>query len=253
SFIGAEVAASLCEMGLDVTMVFPESRLLEKIVPEELSTFLKAKYEKRGVRILTGTKPEQLEGDNRVQRANLSNHETLDVDLVVMGVGVRLNTELAKDAGLQLDGSDAVIVDETLRTSDPDIYAAGDIAAWPDPTFKTRLRVEHWDVARGQGLQAGRNMAGKQEAYTALPYFFSDLFDFSFEVWGNFNVWDRAVLQGSLEADSFMVFYFNQGSMVGVLAVNPSDASRDAIPQLIQQRPAYQDVTDQLSKGELAM
>ncbi len=177
----------------------------------------------------------------------------MDVDLVVMGVGVRLNTELAKDAGLLLDDTGAVVVDETLRTSAPDIYAAGDIAAWPDPTFNTRLRVEHWDVARGQGLLAGRNMAGNKEIYTELPYFFSDMFDFSFEVWGNLNAWDRAVLQGSLESDTFIYFYFYQDHMVGVLAVNPSDPSRDAIPQLVQQRPAYQDVADQLRKGALAL
>ena len=253
SFIGAEVAASLCEMGMSVTMVFPESRLLERIVPEELSSYLKVKYEARGVRILTGTTPEQLEGDDSVERAHLSNNETLDVDLVVMGVGVRLNTELAKEAGLQLNESGAVIVDEMLRTSAPDIYAAGDIAEWPDPTFNIRLRVEHWDVARGQGAQAGRNMAGKNEAYIALPYFFSDMFDFSFEVWGNFNAWDCAVRQGTLEADSFSYFYFYQDHLVGCLAVNPSDVSRDAIPLLVQLRPAYLDVADKLRKGVLAM
>ena len=253
SFIGAEVAASLSQLGLDVTMVFPETRLLERVVPEELSNFLKAKYEARGIRILTSTKPESLEGDGVVTHAKLSNGEVLNVDLVVMGVGVRLNTQLAKTAGLEVNASGAVIVDETLRTSAADIYAAGDIAEWPDPTFNTRLRVEHWDVARGQGVQAGRNMAGKHEAYTTLPYFFSDLFDFSFEVWGNLNTWDRALLQGALEADSFMFFYFNQEQMVGCLAVNPSDVSRDAIPQLVQHRPEYVDVLEKLRKGVLAM
>jgi 3-phenylpropionate/trans-cinnamate dioxygenase ferredoxin reductase subunit len=253
SFIGAEVAASLCEMGVDVTMVFPESRLLERIVPEDLSSFLKAKYEAQGVRILTGITPAQLTGVDFVEHAQLSNHETLDVNLVVMGVGIRLNTQLAKEAGLQLNASGAVMVDETLRTSDPDIYAAGDIAAWPDPTFNTRLRVEHWDVARRQGKHAGHNMVGNHDAYTTLPYFFSDMFDFSFEVWGNLNTWDRAVLQGELDADSFMFFYFNQGTMVGCLAVNPTDASREAIPLLVHDRPAYLDVAEQLRLGKLAM
>jgi hypothetical protein len=95
---------------------------------------------------------------------------------------------------------EAVVVDEQLRTSDPDIYAAGDIAAWPDPTFGRRLRVEHWDVAYRQGLRAGRNMAGEEKPYTTLPTFFSDLFDLSFEVWGDLTAWDQTVLRGSLPA-----------------------------------------------------
>ena len=146
---------------------------------EELSTFLQVKYEANGVRILAGTKPDRLEGNGKVERVKLDNGETLDVELVVMGVGIRLDTELARDAGLKLGEKGAVVVDEYLRTSDPNIYAAGDIAAWPDPTFGKRLRVEHWDVARRQGLRAGRNMAGEEKFYTTLPYFFSDLFDFT--------------------------------------------------------------------------
>ena len=170
SFIGSEVAASLAQLGIGVTMVFPEARLLELIVPQELSALLHSKYEANGIQILSGTKPERLEGDGMVERAALDTGDTLDVDLVVMGVGIRLNTELARDAGLEIGEKGAVVVDETLRTSNPNIYAAGDIAAWPDPTFGRRLRVEHWDVARRQGLRAGRNMAGEEKPYTSLPY-----------------------------------------------------------------------------------
>jgi 3-phenylpropionate/trans-cinnamate dioxygenase ferredoxin reductase subunit len=248
SFIGAEVAASLSIMGLKVTMVFPESRLLVRAVPEELSVFLHNMYKKRGVRILNGTTPQKLEGDVCIKRAHLSNDEILDVDMVVMGVGIKLNTQLAKEAGLALTDAGAIIVDETLRTSAPDIYAAGDIAAWPDPTFNTRLRVEHWDVAREQGAQAGRNMAGTPEAYTALPYFFSDLFDFSFEAWGNLTAWDHTVLQGSLDANNFTFYYFTDEQIVGILAVNPSDELRDQIPQLIKKRLTYPAMRDLLGQ-----
>ena len=228
-------------------MVFPETRLLERIVPEEVSTFLQVKYEAKGVRILAGTKPDRLEGNGKVERVKLDNGETLDVELVVMGVGIRLDTELARDAGLELGEKGAVVVDEYLRTSDPNIYAVGDIAAWPNPTFGKRLRVEHWDVARRQGLRAGRNMAGEIKSYTALPYFFSDLFDFSFEVWGDLTAWDQTVLRGTLEGGSFALYYFDRGRMVGVLAAGRPDEERKPIQVLVKARPLYEDMAAKLS------
>ena len=148
SFIGSEVAASLAQLGAQVTMVFPEARLLERVVPEELSSHLLDLYAAHGVHILSRTKPQRLEGNTSVGRAVLDNAETLDVDLVVMGVGIRLNTALAQEAGLEMGERGAVVVDETLRTSDPDIYAAGDIAAWPDPTYGKRLRVDELEDLR---------------------------------------------------------------------------------------------------------
>jgi NADPH-dependent 2,4-dienoyl-CoA reductase/sulfur reductase-like enzyme len=251
SFIGSEVAASLAQLGVQVTMVFLETRLLERIVPHELSTFLHAKYEADGVRILPQTKPERLEGDGKVERALLDNDETLDVDLVVMGVGIRLNTQLARDAGLDLGDKGAVIVDEYLRTSEPNIYAAGDIAAWPDPTFGKRLRVEHWNVARGQGLRAGRNMAGENKPYATLPYFFSDLFDLSFEVWGDLTDWDQTVLRGELESGRFALYYFDGGQMVGVLAAGRPGEERKPMQALVKARPAYADVAAKLSDDKV--
>jgi len=242
SFIGSEVAASLAQLGLDVAMVFPGSRLLERVVPEELSAFLHAKYRDNGIRILTGTKPIRLVGSEAVEQAELDNGEALPVDLVVMGVGIELNTELARSAGLELDDRGAVVVNGALQTSDPDIYAAGDIASWPSFTFGKRLRVEHWDVARGQGMTAGRNMAGEENAYTALPYFFSDMFDFSFEVWGDLMSWDQTVLRGTLEGDSFALYYFDQTKMVGVLAVDRPDKEREPMQHLVRMRVPYEDV-----------
>jgi 3-phenylpropionate/trans-cinnamate dioxygenase ferredoxin reductase subunit len=242
SFIGSEVAASLAQLGLGVTMVFPESRLLELVAPEELSDWLRVKYEAREVRVLAGNSPDHLEGDDKVERAVLANGEVLDIDLVVMGVGVRLNTDLARVAGLEMTEKKAVLVDAYLRTSDPNIYAAGDIAAWPDPTFGKRLRVEHWDVARRQGLRAGQNMAGDEKPYTSLPYFFSDLFDFSFEVWGELTSWDQVVRRGALESDSFAHYYFDQGKLTGVLASGRPDEERKPMQALVKARPAYEDV-----------
>jgi 3-phenylpropionate/trans-cinnamate dioxygenase ferredoxin reductase subunit len=253
SFIGSEIAASLTQLGLSVTMAFLEGRLLERVVPEELGDFLRAKYEAEGVRLLPEAGADRLEGDGRVARAVLSNGQTLDVDLVVMGVGIRLNTELARGAGLALGEKGAVVVDEYLRTSDPDIYAAGDIAAWPDPTFGTRLQVEHWDVARLQGRRAGQNMAGDERPYRSLPYFFSDLFEFSYEVWGNLMAWDQMVLRGSIEGGSFALYYFDQGRMVGVLTAGRPGKERRPMQALVRARPVYDDVAANLADGEVGL
>ena len=246
SFIGSEVASSLAQLGTQVTMVFPDRHLLERIAPQELGEFLQALYRDRGVKILPETTAERLEGQDGVDRAVLGDGQTVDVDLVVMGVGIELKTELARIAGLDVDDAGGVVVDEHLCTSNPCIYAAGDIAAWPDPTFGQRLRVEHWDVAKNQGIRAGRNMAGEVEAYTTLPYFFSDLFDLSFEVWGNLDSWDETVLRGSLEEGSFAFYYFDDGRMVGVLAVDRPDEERDAMQDLVKQRPALDTVAARL-------
>jgi NADPH-dependent 2,4-dienoyl-CoA reductase/sulfur reductase-like enzyme len=227
-------------------MVFPDRRLLERIAPQELGEFLQALYRDRGVNILPETTAERLEGQDGVERAVLDDGQTVDVDLVVMGVGIELNTELARRAGLDVDDTGGVEVDEYLSTSNPCIYAAGDIAAWPDPTFGRRLRVEHWDVAKNQGIRAGRNMAGEVEPYTMLPYFFSDLFDLSFEVWGNLDSWDETVLRGSLEEGSFAFYYFDDGRMVGVLALDRPDEERDAMQDLVKQRPALDTVAARL-------
>jgi 3-phenylpropionate/trans-cinnamate dioxygenase ferredoxin reductase subunit len=247
SFIGSEVAASLAQLGARVTMVFPEARLLERVAPEELSAALHEKYASYGVRILTGTKPERLEGDTSVRGAVLDSGETLDVDLVVMGVGIRLNDELAREAGLEMWDRGAVVVDEFLRSSDPDIYAAGDIAAWPDPTYGKRLRVEHWDVAFRQGMRAGRNMAGEDKPYRTLPYFFSDIFDLSFEVWGDLTAWDRTMRTGSIEDGSYAFWYFDRGVLTGVLAVNRPGEERKPMQALVRARPAYADVAEALA------
>lgn len=227
-------------------MIFPESRLLERIVPVEVSNLLFAVFRDEGIDVFPNIVSEGLHGDGKVERATLNNGRAVDVDLVVMGVGIRLNTELADDAGLERNEQGAPIVDQYLRTSDPNIYAAGDIAAWPDPTFDERLRVQHWDGARRQGRRAGRNMDGEEKAYAALPYFFFDLFDLSFEVWGNLSSWDRTVLRGSLEQGSFAYYYFDQDRLVGVLSMARPSSERGPMQDLVKARPTLDQVAEQL-------
>jgi NADPH-dependent 2,4-dienoyl-CoA reductase/sulfur reductase-like enzyme len=223
---------------------------MARIAAPEFSDLLHAMYQDRGVRILTNTTAERLEGDGQVARAVLDNGETLEIDLVVMGVGIRLNTGLAQEAGLALDEDEAILVDEYLRTSDPNIYAAGDIAAWPDPVFDRRLRVEHWDVAFNQGTRAGRNMAGDEEPYTVLPYFFSDLFELALEVWGNLDSWDQTVLRGSLEEGSYAFYYFDEDKLAGVLTAGRPDKEREPMQSLVKERVAYERVAEKLRDEE---
>jgi NADPH-dependent 2,4-dienoyl-CoA reductase/sulfur reductase-like enzyme len=218
-------------------------------------------YAGKGIQILPGTVAEKLAGDDHVTSAQLDNGESLAIDMAVMGVGIDLNTELAREAGLDLTDEGAILVDQYLRSSSHDIYAAGDIAAWPSITFRDstlaggpkRLRVEHWDVARSQGLRAGRNMAGEQAPYTTLPYFFSDLFDFSFEVWGDLSAWDETVLRGSLESGSFAYFYFREERLVGVLAVGRPDGEREPMQKLVRLTPQHEKVADALRDQETGL
>jgi 3-phenylpropionate/trans-cinnamate dioxygenase ferredoxin reductase subunit len=246
SFIGCEVAASLAQLGKHVTMVFPETRLLEKALSEEVSGFLRGMFEQKGVRILSGNKPVALEGEGRVQRVKLDSGGTVDTDMVVMGVGVRINTELARGAGLAMDERGAILVDDRLRSSNPDIYAAGDIAAWPDPTYGKRLRVEHWDVARQQGTRAGRNMAGEDKPYTALPYFYSDLFELSFEVWGDLSNWERTLRQGRPDETRFALYYFREGQLSGALAAGWSRDETKALQARVAARPPFAEIESEI-------
>ncbi len=246
SFIGAEAAAALAMRGLAVEVVFPTGRLLEKVLPGEVSAWLHEHYAAHGVRLLPGRRPARLEGKAHIERAVLDDGATLEADLLVAGIGIVPDTALARAAGLALDERGAVLVDEFLHTSDPSIYAAGDIANWPDPTFQKRLRVEHWDVARQQGLRAGRNMAGEAKPYTAVPYFYSDLFDIALEAWGDLSPWETTVLRGPLDSGRFYLFYFAQGRLGGVLAANPGDEERKLLPALVRGRGAYGEIAERL-------
>lgn len=238
---------SLTELGTRVTILFPESRLMERIMAPAMSEYLHDMYQVHGVRLLPGTTADRLEGDGKLERIVLDNGEILEADLCVMGVGIDLNTDLARQAGLALNDEGAVLVDEYLRSSDPDIYAAGDIAAWADLTFQKRLRVEHWDVARNTGARAGRNMAGEEEPYTELPYFFSDMFDLSLEVWGNLDEWDETVQRGSLDEGSFAFYYFDDGQLTGVLAVDRPENERAPMQDLVRRQPMYDGVAASLA------
>jgi 3-phenylpropionate/trans-cinnamate dioxygenase ferredoxin reductase component len=181
-FIGSEIAAALRQKNLAVTMVFPAPWLVSRVFPGPLGRFLTEQYRARGIDVLTGDVPLSIQrNDNGYVTRTRAGREVRS-DLIVVGIGIEPDVQLARAAGLAT--GNGVVVNALLQSSDPDIFAAGDIAFFPQPTIGPR-RIEHWDNALHQGKQAGRNMAGAGEPFTYLPFFFSDLFEFGYEALGD--------------------------------------------------------------------
>jgi NADPH-dependent 2,4-dienoyl-CoA reductase/sulfur reductase-like enzyme/nitrite reductase/ring-hydroxylating ferredoxin subunit len=211
SFIGLEVAASLRARNVEVHVVGPDAVPLGRILGEYLGGFIRSYHESHGVKFHLGHKPDRIERDAVV----LDDGTRIDADLVAIGVGVRPRLELAQQAGLATDKG--VSVDEYLQTSVPGVYAAGDIARWPDPHSGQRIRVEHWVVAQRQGQVAARNILGARERFDAVPFFWSAHYDVSINYVGHAEQWDEAKVDGDAEQHDVSVALV-QGAHVAALA-----------------------------------
>ena len=212
SFIGLEVAASLRERKLEVAVVGKESLPLEKVLGCELGTLIRETHEAHGVKFHLGRTPTAIR-DRHVQ---LDDGTILDCDLVAVGIGVRPNTALAEKAGIATDNG--VLVDEFLETSVPGIFAAGDIARWPDPRAG-RIRVEHWVVAERQGQTAARNILGARERFSAPPFFWSNHFDLPIRYVGHGSGSDRATVYGDLKANDASVIFRDGDKLTAVASI----------------------------------
>jgi 3-phenylpropionate/trans-cinnamate dioxygenase ferredoxin reductase subunit len=220
-FIGSEIAAALAMNKKDVVMLFPGEGIGGRVFPRELSAFLNDYYRQKGVELGAGERVVSLTPSGAGYRlAAQTGHEWV-VDGVVAGVGIAPNTDLARDSGLEVD--DGIVVDERLRTTHPDVYAAGDVASFFSPALGKRLRVEHEDNANVMGKAAGLLMGGQGAPYRHLPYFYSDLFDLGYEAVGDLDPRLETVADWKEPNREGVVYYLQHGRVRGVLLWNVWD------------------------------
>ncbi len=225
-FIGTEIAAALSMQGKQVSMAFLENSIGENIYPPDLSQFITNFYRKKGVDVVPADAADSLEksGDRFIVRTRRG--RTFEVDGVVAGLGLRPNVELANSAGLNV--ANGVVVDDHLRTSVPNIFAAGDVAMFPHYALGKAVRVEHEDNALMMGKQAGRNMAGADEAYTHTPLFYSDMFELGYEAVGELSSKMETFADWQEPFQKGVIYYLDNGRVRGVLLWNVWEKTNDA-------------------------
>jgi 3-phenylpropionate/trans-cinnamate dioxygenase ferredoxin reductase subunit len=221
-FIGSEIAAALTMNGKRVTMLFPDTGIGASIYPKELSDHLNSFFRQKGVEVLASSKVQDLKKSGNRYHLITVDDDTIQVDGVIAGIGIQPNVELAQAAGLMV--GNGIIVDETLHTNQPEIFAAGDVAEFGNPTLNKRLRIEHEDNANTMGKQAGRNMAGANEPYHHLSYFYSDLFELGYEAVGELDSRLETFVDWKDPFKKGVVYYLAKGRVRGVLLWNVWDS-----------------------------
>jgi 3-phenylpropionate/trans-cinnamate dioxygenase ferredoxin reductase subunit len=233
-WIGAEVAASLRQAGLEVTVIEMAQAPLERVLGPEVGAVYRDLHCDHGVELLLGTGLQALEGDGAVERVVTTDGRRIDCDFVVAGIGVLPRTDLAAGAGLDVDRA-GVLVDEGLETSVAGIFAAGDVTNSRHPLYEGRLHVEHWANALHQGPTAARNMLGRGEAYDRVPYFYSDQYDVGMEYSGHAVRWDQVVFRGDPASRELIAFWLSGDRVLAGMNVNVWEVT-DPIQEMIRER-----------------
>ncbi len=225
-FIGSEIAAALASNGEQIVMVFPEKGIGSRIYPDDLSQFITQYYVRKGVGVHPGMEIRAIDRQGNKFAMQGKDGSAIKVDHIIAGIGLLPNIELAKAAGIMIGGPEqggGILVDEHLRTNQPDIYAAGDVASFNNYVLKQQMRVEHEDNANMTGKQAGRNMAGANEPYHHLSYFYSDLFELGYEAVGELDPRLETFMDWTEPFKKGVVYYLAHGKVRGVLLWNVWD------------------------------
>jgi NADPH-dependent 2,4-dienoyl-CoA reductase/sulfur reductase-like enzyme len=241
-FIGMEVASVLAQKGIETTMIVREERIWPKIFTPAMSRSFENYFSARGVRFIKQAEVKEARGKDALGSVVLGDRRTVECDLLVAGIGVRPVTDVVASSGVEV--ADGVVVNEYLETNVPGIYAAGDVASYQDTLFDKRRRAEHWDNAVSQGQHCARSLMGERSPFVHVPYFFSDVFDLSYELWGDMTGADEVVERGDTAGTSFSVWWLKQERLVAAFTMNRPDEERDAAPRWIESKR-------RLSAGEL--
>src|ERR1051325_9332872 len=245
SFIAMEAAYSLRERGLEVTIVAPSRVPFEKTLGAEIGELFRQLHESHGVQFKLGATVARFEGTQNVEAVTLANGERIETDMVVVGVGVRPVTQFLQGVELGQDGG--VLVDSRLSAAE-NVYAAGDIASFPDPRTGQRTRIEHWRTALQQGRAAARNMIGRDEPFTGVPFFWTRQFNVTLGYVGHAKTWDEIIYQGDVSAHKFLAFYA-QDDRVTAVAGMKHDREMAAVQELM--RLDLLPTREQLKRGEV--
>jgi NADPH-dependent 2,4-dienoyl-CoA reductase/sulfur reductase-like enzyme len=240
-FIGMEVTSVLAQNEVRTTMVLPEDRIWKRFFTPAMSRFFEDYFTARGVRFAKNNKVVKFNGADSVQSALLQTGESAPCDIVVAGIGVTPVIEPLANSGIEV--RDGVVVNEYLETSQRDVYAAGDVASYYDVLFGKHRRAEHWDNAVSQGQHCARILSGERASFVHVPYFFSDVFDLSYEFWGDSTGAEEIVERGDLSSSSFSVWWLRQGRLVAAFTMNRPDEEREAAPRLIQSKESVSAAT----------
>jgi 3-phenylpropionate/trans-cinnamate dioxygenase ferredoxin reductase component len=236
-FIGSELAAVLKLQGKDVTIIFPEAGIGGRVFPAEQSQFLTNYFREKDVHVLNNQLVDRLQDEGEQVRVNTSQNDTLFFDAVVAGIGIRPNLDLALQSGLA--ARSGILVDAYLRSENEGVFVAGDVMEFYQPVLKKHMRVEHEEHANMSGLFAGRGMAGELEPYTRLPYFYSDMFDLSYQAVGELNVNDTVVMDWIVPHRQGVIYYLFEGRLRGIALWDKPYQQLEIARKLIDQQETF--------------